>query len=72
LIPAAEALNDWYTVVLTFEQVDDVRHGHRVSAPEVVETGLWGRAISEEGELVALIEYDAEANEWQPRKVFFN
>ncbi len=72
LIPAAEALNDWYTVVLTFEQVDAVRHGHRVPAPEVVEAGLWGRAVSEEGELVALIEYDAETNEWQPRKVFFN
>jgi hypothetical protein len=43
-----------------------------VSAPEVVEAGKWGRAISEEGELVALIEYDAEANEWQPRKVFFS
>jgi len=72
LIPAAEALNDWYTVVLTYEQVDAVRHGHRVDAPEVVKEGLWGRAVSEEGELVALIEYDAETNEWQPRKVFFN
>jgi len=72
LIPAAEALSDWHTVVLTYEQVDAVRHGHRVPAAEVVEVGLWGRAISEEGELVALIEYDAEANEWQPRKVFFN
>lgn len=72
LIPAAEALNDWYTVVLTYEQVDAVRHGHRVEAPEVVKEGLWGRAVSEEGELVALIEYDAETNEWQPRKVFFN
>jgi tRNA pseudouridine55 synthase len=72
LIPAAEALSDWYTVVLTYEQVDAVRHGHRVPAPEVVQAGLWGRAVSEEGELVALIEYDAETNEWQPRKVFFN
>lgn len=72
LIPAAEALSDWYTVVLTYEQVDAVRHGHRVPAPEVVKEGLWGRAVSEEGELVALIEYDAEANEWQPRKVFFS
>jgi len=72
LIPAAEALGDWYTITLTFEQVDAVRHGHRVPAPEVVEAGKWGRAISEEGELVALIEYDAEANEWQPRKVFFS
>jgi len=72
LIPAAEALSDWYTVELTYEQVDAVRHGHRVEAPEVVKEGLWGRAVSEEGELVALIEYDAETNEWQPRKVFFN
>lgn len=70
LIPAAEALGDWYTVELTFEQVDSVRHGHRIPAPEVVAPGLMGRAISEEGDLVALIEYDAEANEWQPRKVF--
>ncbi|HNZ15646.1 MAG: tRNA pseudouridine(55) synthase TruB [Anaerolineaceae bacterium] len=72
LIPAAEALSDWYTVTLSYEQVDEVRHGHRVSAPEVVEAGKWGRAVSEEGELVALVEYDAETNEWQPRKVFFS
>jgi tRNA pseudouridine55 synthase len=45
LIPAAEALGDWYTVELTVEQVDEVRHGHRVPALE-----LWklanGRAQS--------------------------
>jgi len=72
LIPAAEALSDWYTVELTYEQVDAVRHGHRVPATEIVKEGLWGRAVSQEGELVALIEYDAETNEWQPRKVFFS
>ena len=71
LIPAAEALGDWYTVELTVEQVDEVRHGHRVPAPEVVEAGKWARAVSQEGELVALVEYDSAANEWQPRKVFF-
>jgi tRNA pseudouridine55 synthase len=71
LIPAAEALGDWYTVELTVEQVDEVRHGHRVPALEVVEAGKWARAVSQEGELVALVEYDSAANEWQPRKVFF-
>ncbi|MGV7975498.1 MAG: tRNA pseudouridine(55) synthase TruB [Anaerolineaceae bacterium] len=71
LIPAAEALGDWYTVELTVEQVDEVRHGHRVPATEVVEAGKWARAVSQEGELVALVEYDSAANEWQPRKVFF-
>ncbi len=71
LIPAAEALGDWYTVELSVDQVDEVRHGHRVAAKEVVEQGKWARAVSQEGELVALVEYDSAANEWQPRKVFF-
>ncbi len=30
LLPAAEALGDWYTIVLTPDQIDDVSHGHRV------------------------------------------
>jgi len=71
LIPAAEALGDWYSVELTSEQIDAVRHGHRVPALEEVEPNKWSRAISEQGELVALMEYDAETQEWQPRKVFF-
>jgi tRNA pseudouridine55 synthase len=71
LIPAAEALGDWYTVELSVEQVDEVRHGHRVPALEEVEPGKWARAVSQEGELVALMEYDSTAHEWQPRKVFF-
>jgi len=36
-----------------------------------VEPGKWARAVSQEGELVALMEYDSAAHEWQPRKVFF-
>jgi hypothetical protein len=38
---------------------------------EEVEPGKWARAVSQEGELVALMEYDSAAHEWQPRKVFF-
>jgi tRNA pseudouridine55 synthase len=29
------------------------------------------RAITEQGELVALMEYDQETKEFQPKKVFF-
>lgn len=72
LIPAAEALGDWYTVELAFDQIDGVRHGHRVPAIEPVEPGTWARAISQEGELVALVEYVEEDQEWQPRKVFMS
>jgi tRNA pseudouridine55 synthase len=70
LIPAAEALSDWPAVELNVDQVDAVRHGHRVAADAGV-TG-WSRGISEQGELVALMEIDPETQEWQPRKVFFS
>jgi tRNA pseudouridine55 synthase len=69
LIPAAEALSDWASIELTHEQVESVRHGHRI--PVEASIGDWIRGISEQGELVALMEFDAAASEYQPRKVFF-
>ncbi len=69
LIPAAEALSDWPAIELTVEQIDAVRHGHRVIAESGI--GKMARGISEQGELVALLEFDPAANEWQPKKVFF-
>lgn len=72
LIPAADALSDWPSRELTFEEVDLVRHGHRIPVSEPPENpDHWVRAISQQGELVALIEYIPEEKEWQPRKVFF-
>jgi len=71
LIPAAEALSDWPAIDLTVEEVDAVRHGHRISG-DPPEKGTLARGISEQGELVALLEYDTNHNEWQPRKVFFS
>lgn len=70
LIPAAEALSDWPAVELTEEQVDLVRHGHRIQAA----AGSPGQAcgVSSDGELVALLEHDPTAEQWQPKKVFFS
>jgi len=70
LIPAAEALSDWPAVELTNEQMDAIRHGHRIPAVEGSVTKACG--ISEQGELVALLELDADKMEWQPKKVFFS
>jgi tRNA pseudouridine55 synthase len=69
LIPAAEALADWPLIELDGDEVELVRHGHRVEA----EPGMkgWARGVSEQGDLVALLELDEESHEWQPRKVFF-
>jgi tRNA pseudouridine55 synthase len=69
VIPAAEALSDWPAVELDNEQVEAVRHGHRVPA-QPDDKGM-ARGISEAGELVALLEIDSATQEWQPRKVFF-
>ncbi len=69
LIPAAEALSDWTAVVLTNEEVDLVRHGHRIARNQGDEKMI--RAITEQGELVALMEFDKESGEYQPKKVFF-
>jgi tRNA pseudouridine55 synthase len=47
-----------------------IRHGHRIAA--VGEQKGWVRGISQQGDLVALMELDEATNEWQPRKVFFS
>ncbi len=69
VIPAAEALSDWPSVDLTNEQVDAVRHGHRI--PGKAGIGKMARGISEQGELIALLEFDPATSEWQPKKVFY-
>lgn len=69
LIPAAEALSDWPLLELKADEVDLVRHGHRI--PAEPEDEGWARGVTEQGDLVALLEVIEEDGEWQPRKVFF-
>jgi tRNA pseudouridine55 synthase len=73
LIPAAEALGDWPAIELNPDEVEGVRHGHRVKvAGEPAETKV--RGVSTQGELVALMEITINEDgtrEWQPKKVFF-
>ncbi|HMD88419.1 MAG TPA: tRNA pseudouridine(55) synthase TruB [Anaerolineaceae bacterium] len=70
LIPAAEALSDWPAIELSHDQLEAIRHGHRIPAEQG--QGNKVRGVSEQGELVALLELNTETNEWQPRKVFFS
>jgi len=70
LIPAAEALSDWPAVELTEEHVDLLRHGHRI--PALPDSPPQACAVSADGELVALLVYDAAQGQWQPKKVFFS
>lgn len=70
LIPAAEALGDWPMVELDGDQVELIRHGHRI--PAEPDAKGWVRGVSQQGDLVALLELDEATHEWQPRKVFFS
>jgi hypothetical protein len=74
LIPAAEALGDWPSIELSPDEVEGVRHGHRVKAKEADTVNEKVRGVSTQGELVALMELNVQADgtkEWQPKKVFF-
>ncbi len=70
LIPAAEALGDWPALELDPDQVEAVKHGHRIPAASDA-TGMV-RGVSMAGELVALLELEPDSHEWQPKKVFFS
>ena len=73
LIPAAESLSDWPSVVLTADDVETIRHGQRVKSEADHPEDEMVRGISEADELVALlkrVEGVDGAFEWQPKKVF--
>jgi len=75
LIPAAEALGDWEARELDPDEVEEVRHGHRVKADPDTELDKRVRGISTQGELVAILQCmegaEEGSREWQPKKVFF-
>ena len=74
LIPAAEALAEWPAIELSPDEVEDVRHGHRVKAAADAAPGMV-RGVSTQGELVALMDFvtgETGEPEWQPKKVFFS
>src|SRR5574339_341741 len=65
---------NWPALELSPDDVEGVRHGHRVKAEEDVVIGSRVRGVSTQGELVALMEaVQGEDGKpaWQPKKVFF-
>jgi tRNA pseudouridine55 synthase len=74
LIPAAEALGEWPAIELNPDEVEEVKHGHRVKAAPDTQPGLV-RGVSMAGELIAIMELvtgEDGSLEWQPKKVFFS
>ncbi len=70
LIPAAEALNEYEEVFLDMDTEADILHGRRIPAEDGPHETM-GKAVSEQGELIALLEFVPETQEWKPKKVFY-
>jgi tRNA pseudouridine55 synthase len=68
LIPAAETLADWHTLELSPEDSEKIKFGKRIPAEPGSEG--WARGLSEQGDLIALLEVVEGEDLWQPRKVF--
>lgn len=69
LIPAAEALEGYQELILDVETEAAVRHGRRIPA-ESTEFSM-AKGVSEQGELIAILELDEETREWKPKKVLY-
>ena len=77
LHPADVALTSWPTVTLSEAQERAVRFGQCLAADslepspaQAVENDQLCRAYSPQGQLVAIVRYDADALLWRPAKVF--
>jgi tRNA pseudouridine55 synthase len=69
LYPLDEALLRYPALIVSREDVARVAHGQPIAMEKAVEGGL-GRVYGPDGEFVALVQGDAEAGLWRPRKVF--
>jgi tRNA pseudouridine55 synthase len=68
VLPAADALPDFPIVEIGSDDLNSIRHGHRIPA-SVGSSGM-ARGISAEGDLVAILEAVEDGTLWHPRKVF--
>jgi len=69
LIPAADALPNWPLLELPADLVDKVRHGHAVPSPQAFDPDQLIRVVTEQGDLLAIMQYDPETGLLRPRKV---
>jgi len=78
VLPLDCGLANLPAITLHIEDEKDLRHGQAVRIDEerltgvVVEDGRPYRAYAEDGGLVAILQYDAAAGVWRPRKVFLD
>jgi tRNA pseudouridine55 synthase len=68
--PLDEALLDLEAITFGSQAERQIRFGQQVQGPTPSLSSSLCRAYSAEGELIALLQYDAQTGLWQPKKVF--
>ena len=68
--PLDEALLDFEAITVGSQAERQIRSGQQVQGPTPSSSSPLCRAYSTEGELIALLQYDAQTGLWQPKKVF--
>ena len=73
LIPAIDSLADFTEIQLDLELERDIRCGRAIQAEAAINMdSAFAKAVSLQGELVAVLQYDAEAALWKPKKVLIS
>jgi tRNA pseudouridine55 synthase len=70
IYPFDEALLDFEAITFGSQAERQIRFGQQVQGPKPSWSSSLCRAYSTEGELIALLHYDAQTGLWQPKKVF--
>ena len=70
LIPAADSLEGMQEVLLDMELEAEIRYGRKI--PAKPDDAQIAKAVSEQGELVAILEKSSDGMVWLPKKVFFS
>ncbi len=68
VLPLAEATRGMFRLTLAPREAQAVRHGQPIAGPSAAPDAL-AAAFSGEGDLIAILRFDAARQLWQPRKV---
>jgi len=70
LIPAADSLEGMQEVLLDMELEAAIRYGKKI--PAKPEDAALAKAVSEQGELIAILEKSSDGMAWLPKKVLYS
>ncbi|GAB4559873.1 MAG: tRNA pseudouridine(55) synthase TruB [Anaerolineae bacterium] len=69
VLPIAAAVQDLRQVLVSEQETAALRHGQPITADHAAQPDAIAAALTPDGQLVAIVRYDADRNQWRPSKV---